>query len=374
VTAAARRRRRLAAFLLGALVGGLARAEGSDRLVLLPLENLSGIEQAALVVAPHLAGALERRGWREVPEAEVEWILREERVRRGDTLPDRARERLLSELDAGGVAAVSVLVWLPGRNPIVSLSARILGPEGTEAGAVVSLSAAELERAFSLGPPIEIEVLAARAVEQLARELPAPGEPGRATGRRRAPVGGSDPVVLRSSEVFADPPLRICLLPFGNDARERGAPRILAEILARRLRATGAFEPIEPAELRAALRAERIPSLRFLDATAVRSVGKRLGTPYFLRGTIWQWVEGSPASPGPVPEVELELELVDVERGRTVGAAHHGRRGDDYVGLFLRGKIGTAAGLLDQVVAEILAASQRVDPVRSQAKSSEVRP
>ncbi|HSM13470.1 MAG TPA: hypothetical protein VLA66_05325 [Thermoanaerobaculia bacterium] len=374
MTASSSRRRRLSALLLGALLGGPALAEVSARLALLPLENLSGLEEAAQVVGPRLAEALARRGWRPIPGEEVERILREERARRGDTLSDRARERLLVELDAGGVAAVAILVWLPGRNPIVSLSARILGPEGAEAGAVGSVSAAELERPFGLGPPIEIEELADRAIERLARALPAPGESGRPAERRHAPVGGRDPVVLRSPGVFDDGPLRICLLPFGNDARDRGAPRILAEVLARRLRASGRFEPVEPAELRAALRAERVPSLRFLDATALRAVAARLGTPYFLRGTIWQWVEGSPASSGPVPEVELELELVDVERGRTVWAAHHGRRGDDYVGLFLRGRIGTVAGLLDQVVAEILAASQRADPVRPQPLSSEIRP
>jgi len=345
----------------------------AGRLALLPVENLSDSEDAALFLVPALAAAFEERGWQPVAGEPVERILREERARRGDTIPDRVRARLLNELGADGVAAATVLVWLPGRNPIVALSARILGPDGDEAGAIRAASAADRSRAFGLGPSAEIAEVASRAVTDLVHALPAPGEEPGPAGRRHSP-GGRDPVVLRAPEVFGDRPLRVCVLPFGNDSRERGAPRILAEVLARRLRGSGAFEPIEPAELRAALRAERIPSLRFLDADALRGVAARLGTPLFLRGSIWRWTEGSPVSPGPVPEVEIELELVDVESGRTLWAAHHGRRGDDYLGLFLRGRIGTATGLLDQVVAEIVSASRRSDPVQTATLPREVRP
>ena len=161
-------------------------------------------------------------------------------------------------------------------------------------------------------------------------------------------------VTYRSPDFPATTPIHVCVVPFANDSRVRGAPRLVAELLTRRLEASDGFDAVEPGDFRAALLAERVPSLERLDPDRLRAVGARLGTPLFVRGTVWRWREGASGGGAVAPEVELELELVDVSAGRVLWAAHLARKGTDYAGLLLRGSIRSAAVLADQMLAEMI--------------------
>lgn len=205
--------------------------------------------------------------------------------------------------------------------------------------------------------------MARLAVERGAQSLPAPGARGESRAAHGRRWGLSAPATFRSTALPSSAPIRVCLVPFVNASESRAAPRIVADLLSRRLAESGRFTLVEPADFREALLAERVPALRDLDPERLRAVGARLGTTYFLRGSIWRWREASPRSDAVLPEVDLQLELVDVASRRVVWTAHHARRGEDYQGLLLRGAVGTVVELADRVVGEMVRAEERAKPI-----------
>jgi hypothetical protein len=297
-----------------------------------------------------------------VAGAEVERALFTHRLRRLDSVPDAIRERICAELDVSAVLLARVGTWLPGLDPVVVLSARLVGPDGATAWAGFrSLTAGETADTFDLRRAATVEEVAGRAVEGLCADLPGPGAAVPLPGPRARPFYLPAPAAFRA-RAFDAPLTRVALVPFTNLTRVRDAPRTAGDQLERQLAASGAFEVVEPADFRAAMRAEAIPSLRRLEPAQLRAIGARVGAPVFARGTVWRWTETTAWTGAVDPEVELEVELVDVERGRVLGAAHLARTGSDYAGFLLRGRIRTAAALAERVVAEIVAALLAAEP------------
>jgi hypothetical protein len=198
-----------------------------------------------------------------------------------------------------------------------------------------------------------------RVGARLLEKLPSPGDARRSGNRRSRPLHLSKPVTFRSAGLPPGDARRVCVLPFANFSEARRAPRILGDLLMRRLALSGEWQPVEPAELRAAMRAEKIPTVRLLDTERLQSVSTHLGTSLFVRGTIWSWRERSPGAP---PEVALELSLVDVAAGRVLWASNLARKGDEYQGLLLLGEIRDVVTLADQVAAELVEGEQKATP------------
>ncbi len=332
-----------------------AAAAPGSRVVLLPPENASAAAEAPARVAAALGDALTARGWQVVDGEAVDSLLRAKRERRVDSLPTPLRRELLAGLDAAGVVFSSVDTWTAGTDPLVAISARMLDAEGRLVwSATTGRSASQTADALGFHRAADAGELAQRVLEDLVRTLPRPGSEARPSGRRVRPFARPRAVTYRSPDFPAAAPVHVCVIPFANDSRVRGAPRLVAELLTRRLEASDGFDAVEPGDFRAALLAERVPSLERLDPDRLRAVGARLGTPLFVRGTVWRWREGATGGGAVAPEVELELELVDVSAGRVLWAAHLARKGTDYAGLLLRGSIRSAAVLADQMLAEMI--------------------
>jgi hypothetical protein len=346
-----------------------AAVASGDRVVLLPPENATAAAEAPAQVAAALADALAGRGWQVVDGDAVDTILYAARERRVDSLPAPLRAELLHSLDATGVVFSSVDSWSEGSDPIVAVSARWLDADGRLVwSATAGRSAAQTADALGFHRAADAPEVARSVLEDLVRTMPHPGAEARPTGRRARPFARPRSVTFRSPDFPTDQPIRVFVVPFANDTHDRSAPRLVAELLARRLAASGSFDVVEPGDFRAALLAERVPSLAWLNPDRMRTVGARLGTPLFVRGTVWRWREGAIGGGSMAPAIELELELVDADRGRVLWAAHLAREGTDYSGLFLRGSIESAAVLADQMLAEmidaVLAAHAPTGPAR----------
>ncbi|HQP93252.1 MAG TPA: CsgG/HfaB family protein [Thermoanaerobaculia bacterium] len=342
-----------------------ADAAGGARLVLMRPADATGAADATALVREAMAAALSARGWETAPGPAVEEVLQEARLRSLDSLPASVLERFDSRLGSPLTVLTTIVTWLPGENPIVALSARALDRAGTTVwSGVAALTGNDTAGLFGFGRLRDVEQLGRRAVRELLADFPPPGarvKPSPAAARRPRP-GLPAPATWRSGELFGPEPLRICLLPLAVPERAPAAGHTVTVLLARRLAASGAFAVVEPADFQAALRSQRVYSPGRLRGDALREFGRELGTSLFLRGAVWNWREGNPWGLNVAAEVELELELVDVESGRILWSAHHERRGAQYLRTFLRGGIGSAAGLADQLIAEMIDQTRRTPP------------
>ncbi|HEY7410540.1 MAG TPA: hypothetical protein VII13_07370 [Vicinamibacteria bacterium] len=321
----------------GSATAALADAPGS-RLVVLPFQNMSGVDAARADLLPLVLAQLSRQGYEAVAGEVVEEVLERDRMRHLDSLTSADRGRLLGELSAAGLLSAAVYTYQEGRNPIVGLSARLVGADGAVVWwEALGLSGNDTEGLFAFGREASRQALLRKAVARLFRSLPRAGQPAPA---RPAPA------------------LRVCLLPLDNFTRAREGPRVVGQLLWRRLADGQVFDVVEPADLRAAAVAERARGLTRLDPELLRRVGKRVGTTLFLYGALYAYREASSQGAAVTPEVSVALTLVDVGEARVLRSWHQERTGQDYESLFQRGAVGSATGLADRVAAELAAAAR----------------
>jgi hypothetical protein len=336
------------ALLLAALLSGPAAAT----VALLPLENLSGDERAGADVAAVLARALFARGYGVVRGEAMETALEKERVRHLDSLPGDVRGRLAGALGASLLLTGAVYTYADGPSAMLAFSVRAVDAAGTARWAgVFGFTARDTEGLLGTGRAATLDALLRDIAARVERDLPAPGETAAARPRGKPlHLGGARwfaAAALRGTE-----PRRVAVLPPEGFAPDPRAAGIVAHLLAIRLRDAG-LDVVEPADLRAAMRAEGVRSFRGLDPGQLRRVAEQVGAALFLRGSVYAWRDSS-AQGGGSPEVSLELSLVDVVRERVLWTGQHARKGGDYALLLQRGTVTSAVALADRVVGELL--------------------
>jgi hypothetical protein len=339
------------ASLLVALLAGPAPATAT--VALLPLENVSGDERAGRDVAAVLARALTARGYTVVQGEAVEAALEAERVRYLDSLSASVRAKVATQLGAAYLVSGAVYAYLDGPDPMLAFSGRMVGDDGASRwGGVFGLRAADTEGLFGAGRAATLDALLRVFAERVARSLPAPNEgaaPARGAGK---PLHLAKPRAVAAAALGLVQTRRLAVLPpecFADDVR---AGTIVTHLLAIRLRDAG-FEPVEPADLREAMRAEGVRSFRALDSGFLARIGERIGTTLFVSGSVYAWRDTSRNAAVP-PEVSLELSLVDVAAGRVLWTGQHARSGADYAFLLQRGAVTSAVALADRAIAELL--------------------
>lgn len=337
------------AFILGG-----AGSSWAARLALIPPENSSGDPAAPAAVEELLADHLASRGWEVVRGPELETELRRQRLRRLDSFRPEELTRLAGDLRLEAVLTSTIWTYRSASRPMVAISARAVAGDGSHLWSdVVGVTPEDTESALGFGRAASVQGLVVEAANRLMDRFPRPGGGARVLSRvRRRPPTLDRVLSYRVRELPTD--LRLCVLPFENHDRDRSAPRTAAELLANRLTEFAQWSVVEPAELRAALRDEKVATLQMLDSDRLRRVADRLATPYFLRGQVRHWREGTGRGPAS-PRVGIALELVELDRGELLWEAYHERSGADYEGLFRRGEIGSVVVLASQVFAEMVA-------------------
>jgi TolB-like protein len=357
-------------FLFVFCVAAAASAAGSPRegarrstVVLLPLDNFSGVQKAPQEVSALLIKGIEKKGWSVVAGESVEAILEKERIRYVDALEKPLIDKVVAATGASAIVSGTVYTFGEGRNPMAAVSARMAGPDGALLWSdIASRSADDTEGVLGFGRRGAISGVAGETIDALMRDFPAPGQ-------RSAPVRGPSKPLFRAGVVFylardlERSKLRVCVLPFDNLSGSPDASRVVADVLALRLAATDEFDVVDPATLRAAALASRIGSFRGIGSDDLVHLADAVGTPLFLRGSIYKYADPA-ARPGSEPEVQIELSLVDVRAGRVLWAAQHARKGRDYIGFLMLGNVTSAVALADRVIAEII--DSEVHAARSQ--------
>jgi hypothetical protein len=179
---------------------------------------------------------------------------------------------------------------------------------------------------------------------------PMRGAPGRLFSR--------GPRTYRSGALTRGARKKICILPVDTNGAPAEAGRLVGDLLSLRLSASKDFDVVEAAAFRAGARSASIRSFRNVASTDLKALADKVGTPLFLRATIFSYRDVPPGSVRAFPELQLDLILTDVQSGRVLWAANHSRRGDDYEGLLLRGSITNMVTLADRVVSEMIAAEE----------------
>lgn len=335
--------------LLTLLLMVAAHASGGSSVVLMPLDNVSGEQSATSVLPPLIAKAMEAKGWK-VAGGDIEPLLETERVRYFDSLDANVRHDILEKSGADAILTVTVYTYAQGRNPTVGLSAHLIDAEGRITWSnVAAVASSDTERAFGLGRKETINEVAAEAVGRLMEKC-TPGSPTRPAGRRTRPTSPH----YVSDDLDKSRP--ICVLPFDNNSNAPDAPRVLADVLALRLAAAG-FSVVDPAVLRAAALKARI-SLRSVNSNDLATLAKSVGTPLFLRGTVYAFDDPTARNSAIPPALDVEATLVDVSTAKVLWAAQQNRKGTDYIGFLMLGAVSNSVSLTDRVATEMIATAR----------------
>lgn len=330
-------------------------ADAGNTALLLPLENLSANEQADELLTVLLTKAMESRGWQVIPPERAEGVLEESRVRYLDSFDEPVREKLLASAAASTLVSGTVYIWRDGENAAVALSMRIIAKDGHVVwGDVIALTASDTEGLLGVGRARAIQQVAADAVVRLCRSMPRPGETRGLVHGTTKRFWRHGPLTFRSIALAEGQRRRIAILPFDTASQDRIAPRVVADILAIRLGATGVFDVVEPGALRAAARAAGLRTFSFIGSSELARLAKPLDTALFLRGSIYRWNDVTARSSNVPPEAEIEMSLVDVATSRILWNTIHSRNGADYEGLLLRGAVSNAVTLTDRMLSEMI--------------------
>ena len=346
-----------------AILGAVPAAAGSAPapILVLPFDNVSGVERAPVTIGAMVSEGIIARGWPLV-DTDVMPLLEEKRVRYLDSLDDDARTALAAATRAGAMLSGTIYTYADGRNAVVAVSARLVRADGTVAwGNVAALSSDDTESWFGFGRRETADAVAAAAVEELLREFPTPERESALVRGPRKPLLKSAATAYRAADLDPASPHLVCVLPFENDTLTPDASRVFADVLALRLAAVQGFEVVEPAKLRSAALKARVGSFRNAGPDELRKLAAAVGTSLFLSGTIYTWEDANSRSiSGPV--VTVEMTLVDVDAERVVWMAQHERRGVDYTGLLLLGAVSNPVALTDRVVSEMIDAQGLAAP------------
>ena len=333
----------------------------AQTVVVLPFDNVSGAARAPSHVREQLSKGLESRGWK-ISDADVLPLLEQLRVRYFESLDDDVRKKVVEATHAATVLTGTIYTYTDGKNPIVSIAARLVRADGSIAwGDVAGVSADDAEELFGFRRSVNADALAIDAVRQLLDEFPEPGResaPPKGPSKALTPLFRGAPVSYRAADLDPNVPHRVCVLPLENVTRTPDAARVFAEVLTLRLAAAEGFEPVEPARLRAAALQAKVGSFITAGPAELRKLGDAVGTSLFLRGTVWTYDDVTDRGIT-TPAVQVELTLVDVETGRVLWAAQHERKGDDYAGLLMIGAVSNAVSLADRVVSEMISMKGR---------------
>ena len=343
----------LAALAVGAVLSAAPAA--SPAIVVLPFDNFSGSDDEPRELAALFAKEIARRGWRVVPTDDVEPLLEKHRVRYLDSLDDQSRADILAATGATAIVSGTLYTYTEGRTPTVALTGRMVRADGTFAwGDVAGLSSDDTEKALGFGRSDKAEGVATKAIDRLTRHFPNPAEEGSLVRGPQKPLFHAGPISFRASDRDPATPHRICVLPFDNSS-SNDAVRIVADVLSLRLAAASGFEVVEPAALRQAALKANIASFRWISSDDLRRLAPVVGTPLFLRGTIYQFDDPAESRSSPTPQIQMEMTLVDVQSGRVLWSAQHARKGTDYTGFLMLGAVSNVLTLTDRVVSEMIA-------------------
>jgi hypothetical protein len=322
------------------------------RIAVLPPENVARAPGGREVVLSALAVALASKGYEVVVGPPIDQFLRAGRIRYLDSLRPAQADELLEAVGADAILLGSLLTYSSaGREPDVALVLNLLGRGATLLWtASAGLTSADTVEAFGRGRVADLETLARRVINAATESLPREVVPS-GLQRRDERFRGARSVFRAALPGRGQ--AAICVLPLQNRAEDKAAPRVMEALIQKVLSERPGLRVVSPADLRHAVVADGLRAPSRLGSEQLRALGKSVGTPLFLQGTILEYAatytgyEQSPA-------VEIYLSLFDAETGQTLWSGLHRRTGLDYEGLLKLGAITDPTTVASRVVAELV--------------------
>ena len=349
----------LPGILLPLVVLSTAGSQGStDEAVVyaaLPLRNLTASTDAAAEITAQLRFALETRGAQFVPPADLEQLLRSKRIRYTDSVSRADARSIGAETGAQYLIAGSLLDYVGGPDPHISLALRVVDAvSGTRLQSVfLSLSGDDFEGLLGLGAINDVGELRREVLARVLEHFEADGSPSlavpEAVGRR--PSDALSHFVRKDFDVARMQ--RVAVLPLINRTNRVGAGAVFAETLAHHWFVAG-VDIVEPSELRSAFVRQGIRSLDFIDDQVYARLGEEIGTHFFVLGSIDVYAEVFVFDES-FPLIEASIRVLDAEQRRLVAAVSLRRRGDDYHVLLGLGNVYDPTTLTDRAAGEMIA-------------------
>lgn len=115
---------------------------------------------------------------------------------------------------------------------------------------------------------------------------------------------------------------KVGVLPLENFTGEQFADERLERVFITELLATGAFEVVEPGEMRRVIREQRISELESINPAEIKKIGNGLGIQGLFMGSVEEYGLTRIGAAEAV-QISVTLKLIDVESGLTVWSANH---------------------------------------------------
>lgn len=331
--------------------------EAAGRVALLPFENVSGHPRSPAIMMPLIEQALRDRGYEVVEPDALEPFLFQRRIRATGKLSREQLGALGKEFSVqfAVVGSIDLFADTPG-NPQWGVSGRLVN---TASGAILWADAAgftgdDFTGIMGLGTITSPDDLAAKAAQELFRDLPAGEQPAGAAGAARPRARKRPPGVFRDPGLDADPPKRVAVLPFENGTERRGAALIVDDLMAVALFQAGRYEVTDAGEVRHALQALGLAPYGGIDLDSLGKIGEALGVDAVILGRVHEYNEGLRPGTSTSPSMALDARMLDVRTGRIIWMGYHAARGEDSQIVLEFGKIKSMVPLAMKVIAELM--------------------
>ena len=329
------------------------------RLLLLPTIDLAMGKASLADVDVALRWRLRAMGFDLVAEAQVDSFLWEHRIRYTGGASSSMLKAVREELGADAIFVASVDLVEDSPPPRMALNARIVSTldEKIRWAGEVTLAGEDRPGLIGSGQINDIDEIMQRAISRLltpVRKLKLTEDLGPAhevsvwkheRGRAR-----HRPVKLFEAPEFEAPrerATRVAVLPFENSSTREDAGEIVSGLFSTHLAGRGAFDVIEPGEVRDKLLLGRVIQIDGLSFSQGDWVREMLDADIAVTGRVTEWADyGS----GTVSRVGFAVWIIDVRRRVVVWSGFSSNQASDGVIFFDVGQMTSARALAGGMV------------------------
>lgn len=328
-------------------------AEGM-RVVVLPLDNLSGTPAPVAEIRHDLIQRLQLMGMHSLAEDSLAQFMAKHRIRYTGGIDEDISHALTKELKADAVLITSLELYDESAPPKIALTSRLVSTgEKPEILWMESVGIAgdDAPGILGLGLIMEPKKLREKALKILAQSLEKHFSDGM---NARGGVGRYAPKVIYSAlNVPQDKRPSIAVIPFINQSTRRYAGEIEVLHFVKELVDTHKVEVVEPGIVRDRMLKMRIImtdgiSLPYIDAIAIN-----LNVDYVLAGKVFDYQDYVGVSGK--PKIDFSIQLIERASKKIVWASKSYNEGDDGVFFYDWGRLNTASVLAAKMTQAVIA-------------------
>lgn len=333
--------------------GARAAAAERRRIVVLPVQNLTGASAPVKEIADAIERALARR-FEIMTGAGVEEFLARHRMRYSGGIDAEEARAVRDELGADAVLITALETYRVAGPPELGITMRLV--EAGDQPIILWMDQAsragdESPGLLGLGRIDSLQPIQDRVVGQLVASLAAALDRDRRPERCGGGLWYRPRVRARSAMLDRDEPYTLAVIPFFDYTSRRGAGEVISLELVRQLVATGRFRVLEPGVVRSFLLQRRLIMPGGVSLEATRLLLGALGVELVASGSVFDYTE-SEGSRGPT--IRFSTVLLDGGTGEVVWHSSSFNHGDDGVFAFGLGRIGTAGALTCRMVGGVV--------------------